>query len=268
MVHAGQGGSPPRLEVSLVNENGNVRLGTAGWSIPSQVSGVFADGSSALERYATRFNAAEINSSFHRSHRPSTYARWAASVPATFRFAVKLPKAITHQARLVNCEPLLDAFAAEIFGLGERRGPVLVQLPPSLAFVADIVEPFLETLTSIVGGLLACEPRHSSWFTPDVDAFLAASKIARVVADPARVEAAAQPGGWSGLLYTRLHGSPRPYWSSYSTEQLMRYAEALSSAVTPGQARWLIFDNTASGAATANALEIDAVLNRSHSLNR
>ena len=63
----------------------------------------------------------EINSSFYRPHRRSTYERWAASVPAAFRFAVKVPRAVTHDRRLREAGGALDAFLAEAAGLGERR---------------------------------------------------------------------------------------------------------------------------------------------------
>src|SRR3954471_23178443 len=76
-----------------------INIGTAGWSIPRDVADRFLADGSALERYASRFPVAEINSSFHRSHRPSTWERWAESVPADFRFSVKVPKTITHQAK-------------------------------------------------------------------------------------------------------------------------------------------------------------------------
>jgi len=72
-----------------------IRIGCAGWSIPSRHAPLFGDGDSHLARYATRFDVAEINSTFYRPHQPRTFERWAASVPASFRFSVKLPRAIT-----------------------------------------------------------------------------------------------------------------------------------------------------------------------------
>src|SRR5437763_17203339 len=88
----------------------NVFIGCAGWSIPREHAGHFRAKGSHLERYAGRFTAVEINSSFYRPHRATTYGRWAASVPANFRFAVKVPKEITHALRLVGAADLLDRF--------------------------------------------------------------------------------------------------------------------------------------------------------------
>ena len=79
---------------------GPSRIGTAGWSIPKAVANAFPASGSHLARYAQVLNAAEINTSFYRNHRPEVYARWAAQTPDGFRFAVKLPRTITHDQRL------------------------------------------------------------------------------------------------------------------------------------------------------------------------
>ncbi len=228
-----------------------IRIGTAGWSLYKPPVGRFPDKGSHLERYAATLDAVEINSSFYRAHKPETYARWAASVPAGFRFAVKLPRAITHERRLVACEDLLARFAGEIANLGEKRGPILIQLPPKLGFDARIADRFFGPAREMLGGTMACEPRHADWFTPEADALLVEHKLARVVADPAPVAGAAEPGGWAGLRYTRLHGAPRVYWSAHDAAAIERQAAAARAAETE---TWTIYDNTASGAALGNAL--------------
>lgn len=229
-------------------------VGTAGWSIPAALADRFPREGTHLERYAARLNAVEINSSFYRPHRRSTYERWAASVPAGFRFAVKLPRAITHDARLVGCGDLLDRFAGEVAGLGAKRGPVLVQLPPSLVFEAEVAAGFFTHASATVGGALACEPRHPSWFGDEADALLASHGVARIAADPARVPAAALPGAWRGLAYARWHGSPRLYWSDYDAAAIEAHAALARSWRSAGAASWTIYDNTAAGHALANAL--------------
>ncbi len=111
-----------------------VRVGTAAWSIPKLHAQAFPEEGSHLERYGAVLNAVEINSSFYRPHQRSTYERWAGTVPDAFRFAVKVPKAITHERRLADTDALLDRFLSEVSGLGKRLGPLLVQLPPKLSF--------------------------------------------------------------------------------------------------------------------------------------
>ena len=141
-----------------------IRIGTAGWSIPKEHAGAFPISGSHLERYAAVFNAVEINSSFYRPHRAATYERWAASVPDDVRFAVKIPKAITHERRLKNAGSLLERFLSEVGSLGLKLGPLLVQLPPSLTFETGTSDEFLRDLRSKVAGGIVCEPRHRSWF--------------------------------------------------------------------------------------------------------
>lgn len=241
-----------------------IRVGTAGWSLPLTEQAHFPGDGTHLMRYAGRFACAEINSSFHRPHRPSTYARWAASVPDGFLFSAKLPKAITHVAKLRDPEPLLDAFLAEAAGLGECLGCLLVQLPPSLQFHAGIADAFFSALRERSALPAACEPRHPSWFDGEAAALLARHRIARVAADPARVPEAAEPGGWRDLVYYRLHGSPRIYYSAYEPAYLDALAARLRDEAAAGRRVWCIFDNTASGAAAGDALGLLQRLQGSH----
>lgn len=242
---------------------GTMRIGTAGWAIPRASAGAFAGHGSQLERYARTLDGVEINSSFHRSHRTETYARWAAATPAGFRFAVKLPRTITHDGRLRAARRPLQRFLAEASGLGDKLAVLLVQLPPSLVFEARPMRTFFKLLASMHGCAVVCEPRHASWFTPAADRLLVAARVGRVAADPARLPAASSPGGWLGpsgdgagaVIYHRWHGSPRMYWSSYGDDWLRERGAELR--IWPGDAQcWCVFDNTASGAAAANALAL------------
>ena len=231
-----------------------LHVGCAGWSLPRAAWPSFPADGTHLQRYAARLNAAEINSSFYRPHQSATYAGWAASVPDYFRFSVKLPKTITHQLRLRDCAPLLDAFLTQVGGLRDKLGCLLVQLPPSLAFDAAVVGDFLRHLRQRHSGPVALEPRHASWFEPPADALLQARQIGRVLADPQTHAAGCQPGGFEGLVYVRLHGSPRMYYSTYSPALLDALAARLDVAARSGAEVWCVFDNTAMGAAVTDAL--------------
>lgn len=226
-------------------------VGTAGWSVPASDRAAFPADGSALERYAQRFRGVEINSSFHRRHRPATWTRWAQSVPSDFRFSVKLPKTISHERGLIDCAALLDAFLDETRGLGDKLAVFLLQLPPRLAFDATVASAFFGAFAERTGGSLVCEPRHPSWFDPIVDELLDRHRVARVAADPARVDAAGAPGGWRGMQYWRLHGSPHMYRSPYGLDRLQSYAARMA-----GQSSWCVFDNTAASAATGDALAL------------
>jgi uncharacterized protein YecE (DUF72 family) len=229
------------------------RIGCAGWTIPAGNRDAFSGEGSVLERYAAVFDLVEINSSFYRSHQPRTYARWAASVPPVFRFTAKLPKTITHEHGLHGVAGLLDRFIDEVSELGQRLGGLLVQLPPSLALQTKTVERFFALLRRRYAGRIACEPRHASWFQPGTAMMWRDYRVARVGVDPAPMRDAEVVGGSAvQWRYWRWHGSPRVYYSAYGEDRL----RAMQAQVAQhGAARaWCIFDNTAHGHATTDAL--------------
>jgi len=230
-------------------------VGTAGWSIPRAAAEHFPVTGTHLQRYAQVFNCVEINSSFYRPHAEKTYRRWAESTPPSFRFAVKMPRSITHESRLTKASDDLARFIGEVNGLDNKLGVLLVQLPPSLVFDMRVASSFFAALRKLYNGPVACEPRQSTWFVPYVDKFLTEHAISRVAADPSVVPIARDAGGATKLIYFRLHGSPRMYWSSYSSQELQAWKSKMANS---GDATsvWIIFDNTAAGFATDNALEI------------
>jgi uncharacterized protein YecE (DUF72 family) len=232
-------------------------VGSAGWNIPRAHRERFAPLGSQLQRYASRLNAAEINSSFYRSHTPATYERWAGAVPAAFRFAVKIPRLITHDRALTRARDPLQKFVDEIAGLGPKLGPLLLQRPPSFGFEPRRVGRFLDLLRRVHDAAVVCEPRHVSWTTAAATRLLQTFRVARVAADPPRAPGLHEPGGAPELAYYRWHGSPRTYFSPYSAAALDRLAEEINAAPVD---TWCIFDNTGSGSAAGNALDLRARL--------
>src|ERR1700728_4949307 len=99
-----------------------MRIGCAGWNVPKQDMAAFSAAGSHLHRYAQRFNAVEINSSFYRPHRRTTYERWTATVPDEFAFAVKLPKQITHELSLAAAVSALGAVTNQVNWLAAQLG--------------------------------------------------------------------------------------------------------------------------------------------------
>ena len=240
-----------------------IRIGTAGWSVPAAYRAA-EPVSSQLQHYATHFNCVEINSSFQKPHRPATFARWADSVPPEFRFSAKLPKAITHEHRLVACGQALTQFCATLAGFHGKLAVLLVQLPPSLEFERRTAAASLSRLCTLTSAAIVCEARHLSWFHPRVNRLFSALGITRVFADPP-VDAALQPAiGAEQFSYLRLHGQPRRYYSSYSPEYLSSLAVRLH-ATAKGLGAWCIFDNTAGPAAWSNAMELQEDLRRQRS---
>jgi len=231
---------------------GEVWIGCAGWTLPRDCVREFPGPGPHLERYGRVFPAVEINTTFYRPHESEIFERWAASVPAGFRFSLKTPRAVTHFRRLKGTDEMLASFLEASAHLGERRGPVVVQLPPTLRYEEGVARRFFESLRRLHRGPVACEPRHPSWLAPAADSMLAELEIARVAADPPRAEVDAEPGGWRGLAYFRLHGSPRMYFSAYDDAFLQAVARRVHRLSRAGEV-WVIFDNTATRAAADNA---------------
>ena len=227
-------------------------IGLAGWSeAVSRYRQRFpAAAGSGLERYASALTAVEVNVSFYRQVRRSTYESWAQQTPDGFAFSVKMSRAVTHFAKLSENAPL-DVFWESVAGLEDKLRAVLVQLPPSLSFDRERATAFFARMRATYDGMIAVEARHASWLDEDPRAMyrdLDLSEVATTV--PPDPESA-------GARYYRLHGDPRRYRSPYSAEQIARLAAALRSH--QGES-FTIFDNTASSAGIDNALSLRDLL--------
>lgn len=235
------------------------RIGLAGWSeATSRFRSLYPvpsspDKPSGLQRYAESFDFVEINASFYRQMRRSTFERWAADTPDDFRFSVKMHRGLTHFHRLRDTTSL-DAFLDSAEGLGPKLAVILVQLPPSLAFDAATVSSFLAALRQRYAGPAACEPRHASWCEPEVEALIGGYGVGMVRTE---IPAEDSPAG-IGPAYVRLHGSPRRYASPYSDAQLADLAAWLRRH--PDRESFVVFDNTATTAATLNARSLQQML--------
>jgi uncharacterized protein YecE (DUF72 family) len=239
----------------------SIYIGTSGWSISKHLAPGSRPGASSLERYAEYFNAVEINSTFYRLPRRTTVERWRDASPDGFRFAVKVPRSITHEARLVGVDDEVSAFCELCAGFESKLGPVLLQLPPSFALDVSVLSRFLQHFTRVSKAQLVLEPRHPTWFVPTVERLLAEHGVARVAADPACCAAAALPFAGRRGVYFRWHGSPRRYFSAYLPEAITALAAGLIDARRTGGPRsetFCFFDNTALGAAAVNAISLKA----------
>ncbi len=227
-------------------------VATAGWNVPRELRQAAPTGETVLQTYAGQLGAVEINSTFYRRHRASTFERWRASVPDGFRFSVKIPRSISHEAALRDCDADLDEFLGDISALKSALGPLLLQLPGSQAFERSVAAKFFARLRLKFAGLVACEPRHASWYDSPATEIFEDYRIARVIADPPRPAAATLPAGSSTLRYVRWHGSPRVYWSEYGEPRLLELRQRLEQYPSHGET-WCVFDNTAAGAAFVDA---------------
>jgi uncharacterized protein YecE (DUF72 family) len=235
---------------------GKLYTGTAGWANPPAEQTRRAPENSHLQHYADHFNAVEINSSFYRSHARKTYERWSASTPAGFRFSVKLPRSITHESGLKHCRKELHQFLSETGGLGKKLRVILAQTPASFAFDRAVANRFFRSLVEASTARIAFEPRHPSWFEPRAQATLSNLNVSRVAADPAKCPGARDPPQGALLVYYRLHGSPRMYYSAYTQEYLANLSKQIQAFRSRSQEVWCIFDNSARHASWGNALSV------------
>jgi uncharacterized protein YecE (DUF72 family) len=168
----------------MAGESSKIRIGTSGFSYKEWLGGFYPPklaGARMLAYYAERLPTVEINYTFRGIVRRELLQKWAEATPPQFRFALKAPFRITHQARLKNVAKETAAFAGIAAAMGERLGPLLFQLPPDLECDVARLSGFLEPLDR--GIRAAFEFRHRSWFVPEVFDALRDGRAALCIAE-------------------------------------------------------------------------------------
>jgi len=144
-----------------------VHLGTQGWSYDDWKDVFYPPGSKQEDRlpfYASVFDTVELDTTFYHAPRGTIARSWARHTPDHFRFSAKVPRALTHDARLRRAGPMLAEFARAMEPLGEKLGPLLVQLPAEFTRDDDNAAELRRFLGDAPDGLqLAVEFRHASW---------------------------------------------------------------------------------------------------------
>lgn len=232
----------------------DLHIGCAGWGIPLLFR--VEEKIHNLKLYSRYFSCVEINSTFYRNHKMSTFENWASLVPANFRFALKVPRSVSHANKL-ETPKLIDPLIEGARVLGLKCGPILLQTAPSFEFEGPRLSKFIDYIRRSFDGSIVIEPRHVSWFSKSALSLARRLDISLVAADPGPkkvFEAQAVLRG-NSVNYVRLHGQPKIYVSSYSEDflrRLVRYWN-LSKLSKP---TWVIFDNTAIGYSFANAIKL------------
>ncbi len=212
---------------------------------------------SDLERQAGIFTAIELDASFSKPWSRRDFDRWAAAVPAGFRFSVKLPRG------LINRDEVLK----RVEGLGEKLGTVVMPLPLNLPFHAPTSRASFESFRRHFAGDVVVEPAHPSWYGEEADEMFAELQVSRAASDPATVPQAAFPGGWLGTVYFRLRGSPERVHSLYDGDFLRAMSRRLRGHMEQGANVWCIFDNNDRQGAFPNALEALRLLEANRNLS-
>lgn len=235
-------------------------IGTSGWSYRHWGDGEFYPERmrthEQLAFYARHFATVELNVTFYRFCRPSTYQKWVDDTPDGFVFALKMHREVTHRRRLRDvAEPMSDVLQAAAT-LGAKLGPILFQLPPSLRADAALVESTLALLPE--GTRSAWEFRHQSWFHDATYELLARRNAALCIADSPRYPLVQEVT--AGHVYVRLHGHEKMYTSSYSEDELAGWARKIGEWMDTGKDVYVYFDNDVEGAAPHNALTLMRLL--------
>jgi uncharacterized protein YecE (DUF72 family) len=242
---------------------GTLFVGTSGWSNLTWGKGVLPRAVPQRERLARLsgiFNAVEVNSSFYRLPPPGCAARWASAVPPGFRFAVKLSRFITHiqKLRMDSADPGLSSFLETIADLGDKRGPLLVQLPPNLRKDAALLDEFLKKLHAAMPSSpwrIAVELRHPSWRSDEITKILDRHAAALVVADmPACT--VSEPNRGAPFVYIRRHGPAGDYKGGYAPERIAEDAALVERELGSGRDVFVFYNNTIDPDAAENALAL------------
>lgn len=238
---------------------GRVHIGTSGWHYQHWVGRFYPAGmrpSSFLPYYAGRFATVEINSSFYRLPATKTLNAWRKESPAGFLFAIKASRYLTHMKKLRDAEEPLQVFLRQAAILGDKLGPVLLQLPPGWHCNPERLRAFLEMLPA--GHRYAFEFRDQSWFDAAVYRALARKNVAFCIYELAGVIAPKKIT--ADFVYVRLHGPAAAYQGCYDTQALSGWAGAFSTWRRQGREIFCYFDNDQQGFAAQNAQELAAML--------
>ncbi|WP_053204628.1 DUF72 domain-containing protein [Jiangella muralis] len=239
-----------------------VRVGTSGWQYDSWRGVLYPPGLAQrrwLERYAEEFATVENNGAFYRLPRRETFESWRERLPAGFVMAVKASRYLTHIRRLRDPEEPVRRLLDVASGLGDRLGPVLLQLPPNVPAEPDRLD---RCLTGFPRGVrVAVEPRHESWWSDEVRALLERHGAALCWADRRGrpVTPLWRTACWG---YLRMHeGAARP-WPAYGGQALRGWADRLARTWPGGEDVFVYFNNDPGGAAVRDAVRFAGLLRR------
>jgi uncharacterized protein YecE (DUF72 family) len=214
-----------------------------------------------LSFYARQFTTVELNNTFYRLPSEKAFTTWRESTPNNFIFAVKVSRFITHIKRLKNLGSAVESFVSRAGLLAEKLGPLLYQLPPSVKRNDELLHDFLSTLPLEYQHVI--EFRHESWIDERVFDILRRHNVGLCVFD--------MPGfgcplvATSDFAYIRFHGSEGLYSSSYSNEELARWAKRIARLGQSIKASYIYFNNDAEAFAVKNATTLRTLLQSSGS---
>jgi uncharacterized protein YecE (DUF72 family) len=237
------------------------RVGTSGWSYDHWDGVLYRPGLPArdrLARYVEVFDTVELNASFYRWPPPASFASWRRRLPDGFELTVKAPRGLTHARRLYGPEQWIERMTSGLHELAGRRGPLLVQLAPSMQRDDERLDYFLGRVPAWMRPVL--EFRHPSWSDDSVFALLERHGAAYCVMSGAALPCILR--ATSDIVYIRLHGPDQGslYAGSYSSEDLAWWAERIREWERTGHVVYAYFNNDGGGNAVRDAVALRAAL--------
>ena len=238
-----------------------VSVGTSGWSYDHWDGVLYPPGTRPADRlghYVQRFGTVELNASFYRWPRTTTFASWRRRLPPGFDLSVKAPRGLTHAKRLYAPEAWAARMASCWHELGDRRGVLLVQLAPGHARDDARLEYFLAQLPDWMR--VAVEFRHPSWLDDAVFALLERHQAAYCVMSGANLPCVLR--ATAGFVYVRMHGPDHQhlYGGSYSEAELGWWCERIREWEAGGRDVYVYFNNDGDGNAVRNAAALRRLL--------
>jgi uncharacterized protein YecE (DUF72 family) len=236
-------------------------IGTSGWSYDHWTAVLYPDGTPSrdrLQHYVAEFSTVELNASFYRWPRETTFAGWNRRLPEGFQLSVKAPRGLTHAKKLYDPDVWIERIARSWHELGHKRAILLVQLAPSMERDDARLDYFLGRLPSWIR--VAVELRHPSWNSPDVFALLERHGAAYCVMSGANLPCILRVT--AGFVYVRLHGPDHShlYGGSYSDADLHWWADRIREWQGDGREVYAYFNNDGGGNAVRNARTLRNIL--------
>ena len=244
--------SPPLAKTAI-------RVGCSGWNYKHWREIFYPRGvpvSRWFAFYAEHFDTVEINNSFYRLPTPETFARWRDQAPPGFCYAVKANRFLTQAKKLKDCEEPIERMMSATRHLGDRLGPMLYQLPPSLKINLERLESFLKLVPKDVTNVF--EFRERSWYVAETYALLeryGASFCVHDMPGSASERIAVGP-----IAYVRFHGGEGKYWGRYSDEGLLSWTDWMAGQRRLGRPVWAYFNNDIHGHALHDAQTLKAMV--------
>jgi uncharacterized protein YecE (DUF72 family) len=230
-----------------------IRVGTCGWQYDDWRGEFYPDDlpkTAWLAAYAERFDTVECDNAFYRLPTRETFEKWAAQLPGGFTMAVKASRFLTHIKRLSDPEEPVKRMLEACQGLGDKLGPILLQLPPTMKVDVERLDACLACFPRSVR--VAVEPRHESWWTEDLRSLL--ERRHAVVAWADRLGKPLDPT-WrtADWAYLRLHEGREAFPPDYAAPTLRRWVRAIDTRFEGDEDIFVYFNNDPGAAAVRNA---------------